>query len=193
MRFAFVLFGVMLGIGGCCGGLQSAGDVASDEVELVTAAPDVELETPAEFGRPPLRLGKAGRHGGERFFARMDEDSDGAISKEEYRGTDERFAVVDADGDGRIEPTEFDAARLDRPARRGDFMSRHDANEDGKISIEEFEGKGTRFTKLDQNADGYIDKTEAPSGRRILAVEEGDAADEPSDAADTSQDEASQP
>lgn len=190
MRIAFSLFFVLFVFSGCCGGLKSMEEAGPVEVEAVTAAPIEEPSPPDEVGRPPKKLGKAGKHGGVRFFARMDTDGDGGISAEEFRGTAERFAEVDTNGDGRLEAAEFDAARPDRMGRQGDFMGRHDANEDGKITAEEFMGKETRFAKLDRNGDGYIDETEAPGGRRAgTEGEEGGEEDEAEES--TPQDEAS--
>ena len=190
MRAVFPLIVVLFVFGGCCGGLQSTGEStqteAEVEVEAATAAIPEEPPPLDEVGRPPKRLGKSGKSGGVRFFARMDKDGDGGITAEEFRGTDERFAEVDTNGDGRIEATEFDSARPDRMGRKGDFMGRHDANEDGKITAEEFMGKDTRFTKLDRNGDGYIDETEAPGGGR-RPVTAGDVSDE-EDAVDTEED-----
>jgi hypothetical protein len=185
MRAVLPLIVFVFVFGGCCGGLQAGQESTSVEVEAATAAPVDEPVPLDEVGLPPKRLGKSGKHGGVRFFARMDTDGDGGISTEEFRGTAERFAEVDTNGDGRIEATEFDAARPDRMGRMGDFMGRHDANEDGKISAEEFQGKETRFAKLDRDSDGFIDETEAPGGRRAGTegeeVTEDDAADEASE------------
>ncbi len=156
-------------VSGCCGGLKSGPTTQADEfeVDVVTPALPIEEEaTPEDLPRPTKRLGKDGRHGGERFFARMDKDGSGTISMEEFRGSDERFAEVDTDGDGQIGAAEFDVAKPDRMSRKGDFMGRHDDDEDGKISAEEFKGKETRFTKLDRNGDGFIDADEAPGGRQ---------------------------
>lgn len=47
---------------------------------------------------------------------------------------------------------------------RGDFISRLDTNGDGAVSEDEFDGPLEHFDHMDQNADGYIDETEAPQG-----------------------------
>ncbi len=183
MRVALPLIVFVFVFGGCCGGLQAGQEAPPVEVEAATATPVEEPAPVDEVGLPPKRLGKSGKHGGVRFFARMDTDGDGGISAEEFRGTAERFAEVDTNGDGRIEATEFDAARPDRMGRQGDFMGRHDANEDGKISAEEFLGKETRFAKLDRDGDGFIDETEAPGGRWAGTEGEEDAEEDAADEA----------
>ena len=190
MRVLSPLVCMVLWVGGCCDGLASG--VSGEEIiEAVTEAPVEEPVTEEELGRPPMRLGKAGGRGGEQFFARMDKDSDGKLSTDEFRGSDERFVEVDTNGDGFIDAEESAASRPNRFSRRGDFMGRHDGDGDGRISAEEYLGKETRFQKLDVNQDGFIDDMEAPGGRR--ARDEVDGEDEPTEAADTDPDEASQP
>jgi HlyD family secretion protein len=48
----------------------------------------------------------------------------------------------------------------------GDFISRFDKDNDGKISKSEFQGPENFFSQLDKNGDGYISKDEAPQGRQ---------------------------
>lgn len=175
---------LLLAVSGCCGGLKTGDSYQADEfeVDVVTpAGPVDEDETPEDLPRVTKRLGQDGRHGGERFFVRMDKDGNGTINKEEFRGTDERFAEVDANGNGELEATEFDVAKPDRRGRSGDFMGRHDQDEDGRISAEEFLGKETRFEKIDRNGDGFIDADEAPGGRQgsgRRGTDEGEAGGE---------------
>lgn len=45
-----------------------------------------------------------------------------------------------------------------------DFVTRLDADNDGSVSSEEFDGPADHFTKLDTNSDGYISSDEAPTG-----------------------------
>lgn len=45
-----------------------------------------------------------------------------------------------------------------------DFVTRLDADNDGSVSSEEFDGPADHFTKLDTNSDGFISSDEAPTG-----------------------------
>jgi hypothetical protein len=45
-----------------------------------------------------------------------------------------------------------------------DFITRLDKDGDGKISKTEFDGPDQHFTQLDQNKDGYLNESEAPTG-----------------------------
>ena len=54
---------------------------------------------------------KMDHKGGDRFFAKMDNDGDGVVSKEEFQSHgDEMFSKMDANGDGKIEKGEAEAA-----------------------------------------------------------------------------------
>lgn len=51
-----------------------------------------------------------GHHG--RFFEKMDLDSDGAVTKEEFiKAHEERFSKMDANGDGKITKEEAEAMK----------------------------------------------------------------------------------
>ena len=63
---------------------------------------------PADAAAPPA--GSAGR--GERMFARLDANGDGAIDRDEFRAqAARRFDRVDANKDGKIDAAERQAAR----------------------------------------------------------------------------------
>lgn len=49
------------------------------------------------------------------WFDRMDENKDGKVSKEEFRGPEDRFATADADKDGFLTKAEFE--KMPRPER----------------------------------------------------------------------------
>ena len=46
----------------------------------------------------------------------------------------------------------------------GDFFDDFDADGDGVVSSEEFDGPEDHFSNLDANADGYISADEGPTG-----------------------------
>lgn len=51
------------------------------------------------------------------------------------------------------------------PAAAHWFMERHDANGDGRVTRQEFQGSTERFRSLDTNRDGKITLREAPASR----------------------------
>jgi hypothetical protein len=63
-------------------------------------------------------------------------------------------------------PGQRDAGKTSGNARSGKrFTTRLDRNDDGKVSLEEFDGPANHFGRLDRNHDGYLDEDEAPQGR----------------------------
>ena len=94
---------------------------------------------------------------------RFDENGDGKIGREEFRGPERMFDRFDADGDGMI--TEAEARR-----RRGggsDQLKRAaDIDKNGTVSKKEWDAY---FDKMDENGDGELDDGElraALTGRR---------------------------
>ena len=101
-------------------------------------------------------------------FDRLDANADGKIDRTEFRGTDENFARMDQDGDGGITREELGQAAprmgaraVDPAARWQRMLTRFDANEDGVISAEEFRGPEQAMRALDANNDGTITQEEA--------------------------------
>jgi len=112
---------------------------------------------------------------------RHDANGDGKIERDEFQGPENAFVRMDANGDGVITADEITARRGegDRPGRRGgegdrpggrrnvdpearwqQALERFDADNDGQISAEEFQGPERAFTLLDQNADGIVTQEE---------------------------------
>ena len=91
-----------------------------------------------------------------------DEDSDGSLSIEEMSIPKEAFAKIDKDKDGLTGPEElkafFPMAEFDRIA--ADIIAERDVNGDGVLSMDEVKMPDELFKKMDQNADGLLDKKE---------------------------------
>ncbi|MCX7004802.1 MAG: EF-hand domain-containing protein [bacterium] len=97
------------------------------------------------------------------FFARMDKNGDGQVSKDEFPGPADVFTKLDKNGDGVISKDEAPKHPGPPPEMRFKEM---DTNADGKISKDEFKGPAEVFTKLDANSDGVLTKDEMPKGPR---------------------------
>ncbi|MCA8985171.1 MAG: EF-hand domain-containing protein [Planctomycetaceae bacterium] len=141
-----------------------------------------EIMPPRREGDP--RFGERGPRDGEGrgpgdFFAQMDKDGDGKLSKEEApERMRETFDRLDLNKDGFIDQEEIrqmmerfrqgGPGRPDGPGRPGapganleDRMKELDKDGDGKISLDEApERMKQGFDRLDTNKDGFIDLTE---------------------------------
>lgn len=93
--------------------------------------------------------------------------TDGVITKEmlEQRQA-ERFARMDTDGDGRLTVDELHAGlQRERAERMHKWLDR---DGDGFVSAEEFAAmQNKRFSRMDANGDGVIDKEEMRSRRHM--------------------------
>jgi hypothetical protein len=107
-------------------------------------------------------------HGGRghgRMIEKLDTDKDGTVSKAEFeakRSAD--FTAADTNKDGSVSPAELKAfhekKEAERKAEREKRMyDRLDANKDGKVTKDEFEGAGM-FDRMDKNKDGKVTKDE---------------------------------
>ena len=120
-------------------------------------------------------------HGPRMTFEQLDGDKDGQITETEMKAQGAaRFAKMDTDGDGFITTTEIEAAGQEKAKKRASRMMKHlDADNDGKLSLEEMGKRGRKgdmFAKFEQeglsNADislSYRDKVLAAGGTKDAA------------------------
>jgi Ca2+-binding EF-hand superfamily protein len=116
-------------------------------------------------------LGREGPPPGDKAAAAMlifDHNGDGAIDVVETERTLEHLRSLDMNGDGRVDMDELAEARARGQGEGGrlrETFAERDANDDGRLSLEEFGGQPDRFRWLDANDDGYLTPEEL--GRRL--------------------------
>jgi Ca2+-binding EF-hand superfamily protein len=104
-----------------------------------------------------------------------DKNKDGKWSKDELSQLSQRrFSKLDTNSDGVVTQAELDAHRAERQARfqekhadkpKGKLFKHADANSDGVVDgAEALKVAETHFSKLDQNGDGAVERTELKSG-----------------------------
>lgn len=117
-----------------------------------------------QWGGPGRHHGRRGGRGGQAMMLRMlDTNMDNAVSMEEFMLLhDLRFKNADANNDGALDSSEIDAivaVRADQMKTR--MLERLDGDGDGQISAEEFATPfQERFSRLDRNDDGSIERSE---------------------------------
>jgi len=114
----------------------------------------------------------------EEVFKQRDKNEDGKLEKGELIGwVSNDFAKLDLDSDGFLSLEEFSkSAKFQKRTRKGRsgerpnpamVMERLDANSDGKISKEEAKGPlAEHFDRIDSNKDGFISKEEIENAPR---------------------------
>lgn len=112
-------------------------------------------------------------------FSKLDADGNGEVSLTELqaRGA-ERFAKVDADGDGFVTAAELEAMGEERAKKRAArMMERMDADEDGKLSMDEMKhprrDPAKMFERLDTDNSGGISKAEFKEARAMMKERRG--------------------
>jgi Ca2+-binding EF-hand superfamily protein len=109
-------------------------------------------------------MGGSGMHD---MMLGFDANQDGKLSQEEIdTGRANQLKKFDKDGNGTLDVAEYEALWLDvMRERMVDRFQGHDADGDGKITVQEF---GKRFANMvkfmDSNGDGVLDENDM--GRR---------------------------
>jgi Ca2+-binding EF-hand superfamily protein len=109
-------------------------------------------------------------------FRGMDRDSDGWITRGEWRGNDQSFSNHDWNGDGVLSGDEVrPGARRDRDDHRLDtYRDRDrvrgfrdlDQDNNGSISQNEWRRGNRSFNRLDSNTDGFLNSKEFSRRRK---------------------------
>jgi Ca2+-binding EF-hand superfamily protein len=92
-------------------------------------------------------------------FTAMDTNRDGAITWNEWRGTEGDYVLRDTNGDARLSPAELDA----NPTATTRF-SALDSNRDGWLARNEWKWSDGSFYRMDMNSDNRLSRTEFQSG-----------------------------
>jgi Ca2+-binding EF-hand superfamily protein len=108
-------------------------------------------------------------------YADLDRNHDGMIEKNEWRGSPRAFAIRDWNGDGVLSGDEVRQGAVppassieaqDYNMTVGDRFSYLDVNNNGYIDRNEWDGSLDTFYQLDRNNDGRISRAELNNGRR---------------------------
>lgn len=95
-------------------------------------------------------------------FNRVDANSDGVISRAEYRNAQAaRWTEIDRNGDGHLTEDDFPSIAAGRARTRLAKIAHLDANADGRISRDEFlNGTPPVFLQADRNGDSALSRSE---------------------------------
>lgn len=124
-------------------------------------------------------------------FAKLDTDGNGSVTRAEFDAkAADRFARLDGNRDGFVTKVEMaahheamkakraeraekrggdhaaHAKHGDRAGKHGDHFARRDADNDGRLSLAEFQAGGTkRFERLDADKNGTVTRAEMDQAR----------------------------
>lgn len=141
------------------------------------AAVGAPIEAPAGLAMRPLLADRQGQGRPARMrFEGMDRNHDGAITREEWRGSQRSFEVHDWNGDGQLagnevriggrrdddqEEADHDPSRAERYNSWTDAgFARLDHNRDGRITSNEWHYDRDTFVRADRNRDGELNRAE---------------------------------
>lgn len=91
-------------------------------------------------------------------FDTWDQDQDGKLQQNEWRGPRQLFVRIDLDRDAAVGRDEV--ARYKQRVLGDDFLERFDLDGDGKVTLAEFGGPADAFRRADRNGDSVITKSD---------------------------------
>jgi hypothetical protein len=147
--------------------------VVTFAVCALSAAAQLAAEPQSRYGQPRAQAE------GMRFRA-MDRNNDGAVTRQEWRGSDDSFRVHDWNNDGILSGDEVREgfwATGEEPAdatpaasERDDRFEYLDVNNNGRIERSEWHASDDAWTWLDRNNDNVLSRAEVTGTRRSSAV-----------------------
>jgi Ca2+-binding EF-hand superfamily protein len=93
-------------------------------------------------------------------FHRLDHNSDGSISRDEWHFDPEGFRRVDHDRNGTLSRSEFLDTDTGEDDDRDDSFANLDVDADGRLTRTEWHGTPARFDALDQDQSGVLTREE---------------------------------
>lgn len=123
--------------------------------------------TDSQETRPrPNRGGEQTRPDTEERWKKLDQDSDGRISRSEWQRSEQAFDRMDADKDGFLTKEELRSAAREFRGKSRERFRGMDTDSDGNISRSEWKGKEEMFNRLDTNSDGVLSPDELRADRK---------------------------
>ncbi|TDJ70160.1 MAG: hypothetical protein E2O38_12005 [Proteobacteria bacterium] len=114
-----------------------------------------------------LAHGRGHNGGYDKFMMFFDADKDGVVTRAEFsESSDQRFAKMDSDSSGTISTEEFSQYIQERRQERRQRSFKHmDTNADGRVGLDEYldvkrERAERRFKSIDKDANGMISAEE---------------------------------
>ncbi|MEY4673332.1 MAG: hypothetical protein RL148_1116 [Planctomycetota bacterium] len=126
------------------------GSLAARELEALVRAIRSAREAEAARGSRPQPVAVP--------FDEWDADDDDRIQQNEWKGERSSFERIDRNRDSAVDRTEV--ARYVKSVTGKDFLERFDLDEDGKVTLVEFDGSPDAFRRADRNGDGVVNRAD---------------------------------
>ena len=143
---------------------------------LLSGAVTAQVTAQSRFAQPPQQQ----QQQTVMRFSEMDDNDDGVITRDEWRGTRQAWMAADLNRDGVLAgreiwvpagngnqtraPGDFDLTLGGNAADQSDAIERFnflDANRNGRVELREWRGTAQSFAALDRNGDNVLTEAEA--------------------------------